>query len=358
MPPPASCLQADAQKTSYSIIIPARNEAAHIAQCLNSIIESNTANIKYEIILINDFSTDETALIAQEILSKAQLGHVLNLADHLTAEDRVNSFKKFALNLAIGQSKADYIITTDADCIAGVDWLKNITDFIACQQPAFLAAPVSLIPQGQCDTLYRLQSIDFLTMQAITAASRYLGLGPLCNGANLAFSRMAFDAVDGYNGIDEIASGDDMLLMDKIVRRYPDGVFYLKAPSAIIKTYAQDTWPAFLHQRIRWSSKSGHYENRKLQASLLLVYLLNTSMLVNIVLGIVFWHSWGIWTLGMLLIKILAELIVVYPAAAFFDKKNEIIFFPLLQLLHIPYIVIAGLLGMVGSYEWKGRTVK
>ncbi len=169
------------------------------------------------------------------------------------------SNKKKALEIAIGEARGELIITTDADCIVPPGWLRHITGLYEEEQAVFIAAPVSFTPgdsQGTKNTLYYFQSLDFMTMQGITAASVRMNLGSMCNGANLAFSKAAFDTVGGYKGIDHIASGDDMLLMHKMQQHYPGRTRYLKSEAAIVATAAQPGWRDFLNQRIRWSSKA------------------------------------------------------------------------------------------------------
>ena len=71
--------------------------------------------------------------------------------------------------------------------------------------------------------------MDFMVLQGITGAVVYKNNLSMCNGANLAYEKKAFYEVNGFAGIDHIASGDDMLLMHKIWKKYPDRVHYLKS---------------------------------------------------------------------------------------------------------------------------------
>src|SRR5690606_23751164 len=208
-------------------------------------------------------------------------GRVLRLQDYISEDERLNAYKKKALEIAIAEASGDWIITTDADCIAGPCWIREMTDAMAQPGAAFVVAPVNFTPAGkQKDLVYIFQSLDFMTMQGITASSAALNLGNMCNGANLAFSRKAYAAVDGYKGIDHIASGDDMLLMHKIRKQFPDGIIYQPSARAIVQTPAQPDVRSFLNQRIRWSSKAGKYNDTRLTLILLLVYLFNLSLLV------------------------------------------------------------------------------
>lgn len=343
--------------TTLTVIIPARNEEDNIGACITSILQNNIPAHQLEIILIDDFSADATAEIAGRLLANGK-GQVLQLKDYLSKDERLNSYKKKALEIAIGAAKGAWIVTTDADCTVPENWLSGILTQKAQSGAHFIAAPVSFIPAGRKkDLLYYFQSIDFMTMQGITAAAARLNLGNMCNGANLAFDKKAFDEVGGYKGIDHIASGDDMLLMHKIQQKYPDGISYLKSPDAIVHTPAQPSWRDFLNQRIRWSSKADKYDDKKLTWILAVIYFFNVSFIVLTVSGFFDSFYW-LWLLGMLFAKVIVELVFLIPVARFYGKMNELFYFPLLQPLHILYIISAGFLGKFGSYQWKGRKVK
>lgn len=343
-------------KPGISIIIPARDEAANIGACLRSILEQPYPAGMLEILVIDDFSSDDTAAIAASLLGSGR-GRVLRLDQYLSKTERLNSYKKKALELAIGEALGEWIVTTDADCIAPPDWLATLSNAMQQDNLQFLAAPVSFTAPGRRGILYYFQSLDFMTMQGITAASAALKLGNMCNGANLAFRKAAYTAVDGYKGIDHIASGDDMMLMYKIQQRYPKGIGYLKAAAATVATPAQPGWRSFLNQRIRWSSKADKYDDKKLTLILALVYFFNCSFVVLVVAGFFNSHFW-LWLLGLLGAKTLVELLFLVPVASFYRKRKELLWFPLLQPLHILYIILAGFLGKFGSYQWKGRKVK
>jgi hypothetical protein len=179
----------------------------------------------------------------------------------------------------------------------------------------------------------------------------------MCNGANIAYAKNVFYEVNGFAGIDHIASGDDMLLMHKIWKRYPESVMYLKAKEAIIATEPQPTWRSFFNQRIRWAGKAGKYEDKRFTPVLLLVYLFNVTFVALFAAGFLLYQYW-ICLACLWVLKTLVELPLFISAARFFNKTSTIKWFFLFQPLHIVYTVFSGLLGQFGSYEWKGRRVK
>ncbi len=338
--------------TSISVIIPARNEEGNIHICLESVTSQTYPKNLFEVIVVDDFSTDRTAEIINSFAGKNVI--LLSLKD-FTKEGELNSYKKKAIEIAITKAKGELIVTTDADCIVPDTWLQNIASFYEKYHPAFIAAPVNYY--GENGFLKILQSLDFMTLQGITGASVYKKFHSMCNGANLAYEKKAFLEVDGFAGIDNIASGDDMLLMHKISKRHPERVLFLKGPDAIVQTKPAETFKEFFNQRIRWASKADKYTDKKITAVLLLVYLFNTWILFLGILSI-FYPLMLLWFMSVLIAKTIVELFFIYPVALFFKKEKLLWWFPLAQPFHILYTIVAGWLGKFGSYKWKERKVK
>ncbi len=337
---------------SFSIIIPARNEDKNIGNCLSSILQNKYPSSNYEIIVIDDFSTDETASIVQRFATKHSNIRIIQLKDIL--HEHVNSYKKKAIEIAISKASFNWIITTDADCTAGAGWLNLFNEFIQDHNPVFIAAPVAFTHTGGFLSLFQL--LDFISLQGITAASVSAGFHSMCNGANLAYKKESFFAVDGFKNLDDIASGDDMLLMNKIKKAFPGKIAYLYNPESIIYTSPMKTWKDFLNQRIRWASKATHYEDKKIFFVLLWVYFLNVFLLA--ILFASFFITGLIWYwIVMIVFKTFVELLFMYPAAKFFNQQKQLWWFPLMQPFHIVYTVVSGLFGSMGTYNWKGRKV-
>ena len=270
-------------------------------------------------------------------------------------EGEFSAYKKRAIEKGIAMSHNNVIVTTDADCKPPLTWLKTIASFYEENKSAFIAAPVVL--QNDSSVLQIFQALDFLILQGITGASVYKKTHSMCNGANLAYEKIIFNEVSGFAGIDNIASGDDMLLMHKINSKYSDRVHYLKSKQAIVATLPMQTWKDFFHQRIRWSSKATFYDDKRIFWVLLLVYLFNLSFLVLLVAG--FWlHVLWIYAGILWIAKTIIEFPFVYSVARFFDKTPLLKYFFFFQPLHIAYTIMAGFLGQFGKYEWKGRKVR
>jgi cellulose synthase/poly-beta-1,6-N-acetylglucosamine synthase-like glycosyltransferase len=340
--------------TKFSIIIPARNEANNIDRFLPTILEQDFPNDLYDVTVINDHSTDDTAQRVQILQKKYSNLHLIELSEHLDGQ-ATNAYKKKAIEIAIAQSKGNWIITTDADCLADKEWLLQYDAYIQVNQPVLVAAPVMFFNTGSFLSIF--QVLDFMSLQGITAAAVSAGSHAMCNGANLAYLKSAFYEVGQFKGIDHIASGDDMLLMQKMKQRFPGKLGYLFNKKSIIQTDAMPNWRSFLNQRIRWASKADSYQDKRIFLVLLLVYLLNVSLLLIGVFA--FFVENGAYHLVLLLFtKTLVELSFMLPVSRFFGLRKTINWFPLMQPFHIVYTVVAGWLGKFGSYQWKGRKLQ
>ena len=356
---PAAIQLADEDAVKISIIIPARNESANIKACLDSIcLQSYPAHL-YEVLVIDDHSTDDTASIVKNY--PATNIRLISLQDVLQ-NGIINSYKKKAIEIAISKATGQLIVTTDADCIIPEKWLQTIAEFYGQTNAALMVMPVAFLPITQSDELGAkllsiFQSLDFMVLQGITGASVYKKAHSMCNGANLAYTKKVFEEVGGFKGIDHIASGDDMLLMHKIFRLYPEKVLFIKSPEVIVQTQPAPNLKAFINQRIRWASKADKYDDKRIFVVLLLVYFFNVWLMVLIIASL-FLNSLLYYTLILIVAKTLVELLFLIPVAAFFSNSKLLYYFPFAQPFHILYTVVAGWLGKFGSYSWKGRKVK
>ena len=337
-----------ATEVRISVIIAVRNEEGNIGELLEAIQNQSYPKDKFEVICVDDHSTDNTPAFLNASKNKYENLVIMALPEGICS-------KKRAIETGIGVAKGELIITTDADCRMGALWISSYASFYKATGASFIAAPVCMDARNTLTGIF--QSLDFMAMQAITGASVYKHFHTMCNGANLAYSKQAFVEVDGFAGIDEIPSGDDMLLMYKIFSIHSEKVLYMKNSEAIVTTTPESSWKSFLQQRIRWASKAVHYKDKKLIYVLALTYLVNVFFLVLAIAAII-QISWFWFLLLFIIAKILIEFPFVNSAALFFGQQRLMKYFPLLQPLHIVYVIVSGLLGRFGSYEWKTRTIK
>ncbi|MHA4810117.1 glycosyltransferase [Flavitalea flava] len=350
--------------TKISVLVPARNEEKNIQACLLSLSQQNYPKNLYEVIIIDDHSTDKTWELSTSFYHPELSKTGLRLADQERGKEPVRAHKKWAIEAGIRVAMGELIVTTDADCRFEPGWLQAIAGFYEKTGARFIAAPVRI--EGKEDTgkagkrpsfLTIFQTLDFITLQGITGAAVYKKFHSMCNGANLAYAKNAFYEVEGFRGIDNIPSGDDMLLMHKIFKKYPGQVFFLKNREAIVTTNPETRWDGFVNQRIRWASKADQYDDKRIFWVLFLVYLINL-----LFAGLLLASFWNILYLGLFVVLLIVKTFVEYPfvrsVAGFFGQQRLLPYFPVLQPFHIFYTIIIGWLGKFGSYRWKERKVE
>ena len=328
-----------------SVIIAARNEEKTLPLLLQDLQLQDYSPDLFEVVIVNDFSTDGTAALATTLPPNFRM-----IAPACPPEQ---SSKKKAIATGVANAKGALLLITDADCRIGEKWISTAASFYAEKEAAFIAAPVKYAYETP-SLLQVLQVLDFITLQGITAASVSAGFHSMCNGANLAYTKKAFESVNGFAGIDQVPTGDDMLLMHKIRKQDPARVFYLKSREAIVSTAPMPTWKEFFSQRRRWASKTLVYDDHRIIAVLGFVLLLNLLPFVLLIAG--FYQQFFLLCLIVFLFaKAMIEWAFVASVAGFFGQQRLMRFFLFLQPLHIVYTVFVGIGSQIGRYEWKGR---
>ncbi len=339
-------------KTRVSILVPARNEESVIEKLLSNLVLQNYPNHLYEIIVIDDHSTDHTTRVVNNFISQHKEFSIKLLC--IKGEIQTKAYKKKAIRTAIEKSTGRLIMTTDADCLPGKNWIKTIVSLYETKQPKMIVGPVSF--HQEKSFFQKIQSLEFLSLIAMTAGAIKTGHPIMCNGANLAYEKQAFFDVGGF-GIDRFSSGDDVFLLQRIRKHFgSNSVWFIKSEEAIVYTEALRTLQEFFDQRIRWASKNKGYDLKILVISFT-VYMMNLILLGSVFISLFhpdFWKT----TAYIFAIKYIIDLPVLIGIVSFAKKLNLFIYSIPLIIIYPVYIILAGALGIVSSYNWKGRKLK
>lgn len=336
--------------TKVAVIIAARNEQSNIGRTLDAIVAQDYPKELLEIIVVDDHSTDQTGPIVQSYANQGVQLITLNQGDKL------NSYKKFAIDQAIHASTAEVILTTDADCRMGAHWIRTIIRYMEQSDYWMISSPVCY--DQEKSYFERLQTLEFLYLIGLGAAGIGNGNPTTCNGANLAYRKSLFFEMDGFKGIDDLASGDDELLLHKVAEVYASRIGFCKAREAVVYTDAKENVRSFMSQRKRWASKSTKYKDKKVVVLGVCVWLFNLSFVLGVLS--LFWGgvSSALLVLISLLLKATVELIFLLPIVSFMSRRALLWNLPVLSLIHPLYLAYIGLSGNVGKYKWKGREVR
>ncbi|MEN9910233.1 MAG: hypothetical protein RLZZ540_3392 [Bacteroidota bacterium] len=329
-------------KTTFTIVVPFRNEAENLPLLLESISKMNYPTDLFEVILVDDDSDCRFQILD----SRFQISIIDNI--------RVsNSPKKDAITTAIPLVKTAWIITTDADCLVPENWLLTLDNYIQTHEVSMIAGAVTY----ECNNsfLHHFQQLDLTSLQGATIGSFGIGKAFMCNGANLAYTKSLFEALNGFEGNNTIASGDDVFLLQKAVRSRSFGtekVHYLKSENTIISTKPVDNWKSLFYQRVRWASKTTSYQSNFGKVLGLVVFTGNIGLwfvVYGLLLGIGNFYI----LLFLVIVKLLIDFVLIHKTNQFLKTKTHS--FLLSSLLYPFFSVSVALYTAFGKYEWKGR---
>lgn len=331
---------------SVSIIIPVRNEAANIRNLLNDINDQIINATKLEVIVVNDNSEDNTKEIVSTYLMNSQFnGSLINL--------NATSGKKAALKDGIGNATGDIIITIDGDCRVGKNWVASL---LSCfnKKVQMVSGPVVIASNSRF--FENLQMVEFASLIGSGAATLGWNKPTMCNGANLAFRRMAYQEVGGYSD-SNLASGDDVFLMHKFNNTFSESVVFCKSEEAIVTTAPAASNAQFFQQRKRWAGKWGHYKAGFTKILALIIYMVQLTVILSIPLAIMGLIQWIV-VINLLIAKAIFEYFFLKQVVNFLGKKVNSIVFLSLQIIYPFYVIIMGFAGLFGNYNWKNRSVR
>ncbi len=330
---------------SFSVIIAARNEEENITQVLQSIFSLHYPDASYEVIVVDDHSDDRTVELAKIfgraiVISNKGLG------------------KKSAIETGVSKASNDYVISIDADCIVHQDLLSLYNSKIQTDKDLQFIAGAVIVNEEQ-SVLGYFQSLDMMSLMAATVYGLQENKYFLANGANMCFSRSAFFVVNGFSGNEQIPSGDDIFLINKIKEIYGcQAIGFLKSRRGAVKTKPKIEIGNFIQQRIRWASKTKRYANRallRLQGTVFGTHAIATALLLCSI-----WIPIAIFCFILLIfIKGVIDYLFLSKLASFFEEKWALKGFILASILYYPYILLTAISALTQKgYLWKGRSIK
>lgn len=329
-------------KTSFTIVVPFRNEAKNLPFLLESLSNLNYPKDLFEVILIDDASDEKFRLSS----FKFQVSVINN-------ERKSNSPKKDAIETAIKLAKNAWIITTDADCLVQKDWLKTFDTFIQINEVKMIAGAVKYTSKN--GFLHAFQNLDFLSLQGATLGSFGIGKPFMCNGANFAYQKDFFFELDGFSGNETIASGDDVFLLQKAIASQPNKVRFLYDERSVVTTKSVSSWKELFNQRVRWASKSTGYQSVFGKIVALLVFATNLSFIAVVIL----WLSQKMnYEYALLFIgtKIIIDTLMLLKTNRYL--KTQMRYVLISGILYPFYSTIIAFYSLFGKYDWKGRQFK
>ena len=331
-----------------SIIVSARNEEQTIRDFIYEIIKQNFPKTNFELIIIDDYSNDNTYELAKETLEKSGIKYLLIKQD-------IHCGKKKNLALAIDKSKGDIIVTTDADVIyRHPNWLQSISTYFSALSPNMLIMPVDF--KSESDLLSRFQITENIALTGITAGYAGIQKPFMCNGANLAFKKNVYEEVKGYQSHIHISSGEDVFLLESFAKLDTKLIHYVLSRELIVKTTTANNLKDLLSQRIRWASKTKENPNLLNSFFAFIVVISNLiflALFVAILKKSVILPYLSIFALA----KFVFDFLLLFLASDFLGRLKYIWWIIPFECVYWIYALSIGLTSLVYKPFWKGKKI-
>jgi len=348
---PETSIQSLPTTIGFSIVVPFRNEAKNLLELIESLRQLDYPSNLCEIIFVDDDSTDGSVLIIEK-----EFQHKNNPIRYsiLKNEHTSGSPKKDAITLANKKASKDWIIITDADCQVPKNWLRAYNEYILSARPKLVCGPVAT--KADRSTINVFQQLEGFSLQSATWAGFGLKTPFMCNGANMAYSRETFIALDGYFGNDHISSGDDVFLLKKAQIKFPKDVHYLKSKDAIVTTKPVATWQAIINQRQRWAGKTKNQKSIISKLVGLVVFVINFWMVFGLIAHL-FWRENLLNFLVFLFLKLFLDGLLLSRSSKFFGLKLSILSYLKTAIIYPLLTILIFFKSFYASNEWKGRRI-
>jgi cellulose synthase/poly-beta-1,6-N-acetylglucosamine synthase-like glycosyltransferase len=324
--------------TKVSIVVACRNEESVIPYLLSDIISQDHPAELTEVIIVDDWSWDSTSLTAS---SYAQIRNLKVLKN-------IGRGKKSALRTGIEAAENDLIIMTDADCRFERKWISTIVSFYEERRAHLIIGPVLI--KGGKGFFHRFQELEFLSLQAVTAGTAAAGDPVMCNGANLAFSKVSWQRHN--SGLkEEIPSGDDIFFLHSLKREEGATIKWLESPDAVVSTGPSETPLAFLKQRARWLSKSSSYDDRYTKIIAIVTFVTILELVILFFAGFTN-QVYFRYFLGGFLIKLLADLMILAEITRRRNRFNLLLWFLPSQIVYPFYVLAVSVYSQFRKNTW------
>jgi poly-beta-1,6-N-acetyl-D-glucosamine synthase len=335
-----------------SLLVVVRNEAQNLPALFEALARQDLDAQALELHLIDDHSSDGSLALAEAFQARAPFPVFLHA---LRLSKKGTSPKKAAISQVLPHCRGSVVVVTDGDCQPAAGWLSTLCRFWQQHQPVFVSGPVRYM--GERGFFDRLQALDFAALIGVGGAMLKAGRPGMCNAANMAFSREAFYAVGGYAGNEEIPSGDDEFLLQKLAARYPDGVYFLNSPAALVSTQPCAGWQAFVAQRKRWAGKwrlHKHWTARLPAVAVFAFYLL---LALSGLLPLLWKNTLPLVLLAWAL-KAVADYRFLHSVLKLLGKPLSPALFLVMELVYPLYVLFFAVAANRGGFRWKDRSYR
>ncbi|GBE30598.1 beta-monoglucosyldiacylglycerol synthase [bacterium BMS3Bbin04] len=334
-----------------SIVVAARDEETRIGRLMDCLEAQDYPTHKFEVIVVDDRSTDSTGDLVRNRSNETMRYKVIRIRD---GENQGRAPKKYALSRGIALATGEIIVTTDADCWMGPLWLRTLLSPFKDEEVQGVTGTSRFIRSKHAPKPWwsDLESLEHLSYSVMAAGS--IGSGHVTNahGSNLAARRCAYERIGGYSSNDRITSGDDVFLLQDIVKHGGE-VRFVERQEAYVFSHPVNTAREWVNQRARWSSK-GFYYPPFLMFLVVGTFFYYLMVAISLPLAI-FGRVAPSLPVLLAMLKLTSESVITRKGMMIFQERFPAGKFFLTQLIHAPAIFYAGFRGQFFKFTWKSQ---
>lgn len=333
-----------------SVVIPAKNEKDHIHRILTEIVHQTYPSDKYEVIVVDDESTDITPNIIHSFVEKNE--RVRSLSTKGSSSLLRN--KKHPLDLGIRNARGEIILLTDADCHVSSQWIESMVSYFAPDTGLVIGHAEIDDPHTP---MQRIEALDFLLLMGAARGTASLGFPFACTGQNLAYRKEVFEQAGGFSSFADASGGDDNLLFQNIKRHKEWTVATAIDRASYVTTPPLANLRKLISQRIRWASDSLHVKQTDMFFFFVIVitFLANLSIFV-LTASMLFSLDWFFPLIFGMGLKFIIEGVLMLRTTSLFQRFDLRQAFPLWFFCQIPYVVSMGIITLLPVRAgWGGR---
>ncbi len=335
----------DKDELPVSVVICAKNEYENLEKNLPPILEQEYS--EYEVILVNDFSDDDSYFLLKRLQEKYPHFKVINLREN------VNFFsgKKLALALGIKSAKYDIILLTDADCTpAGKNWIKSMLSAFGKKTELVLGYGGYRSLPGFLNLLIRYDTM-LIALQYLgfaLAGKPYMGVG-----RNLAYKKELFFRHGGFTSHYKVKSGDDDLFVNKAAGRHNTSISL--SPDSFTISEPERSFKGWFKQKKRHLS-TGIYYKKGDKYRLGLFAFSQTMFYISLIAYLILMKCCLTLyiALGLIFIKYFSLLLILNYAGKKFNERKLFLYSPIFDIIFAflnPVFAISNLL--YRKNKWK-----
>lgn len=315
--------QVTSELPPVSVIVCARNEEDNLFKNLPSVLSQDYP--KFEVIVVNDMSVDESKHIIRAYQEKYPQLRIIELE-----KNKHRKFgKKMPLTIGIKGAKYEHLVMIDADCYpAGNQWLKTIVRNYTEGKEIVIGIGPYETEKGFLNKLIRFDttSIASTYLSFACAGKPYMAVG-----RNMSYTRKRFFEVDGFKSHYHIQSGDDDLFMRDAATK--KNVAIEISPDSFVFSHPKQSWAEWIKQKQRHFTTAPRYR----LINKLLLGIFPASMIMMLLSSVILLFNFKWWWIiaGLLFIRYLVYWIVNRAVFRKLAARDLVVWYPVLELIHL-----------------------